>query len=119
MPRTRSIDKVLSDAEQIARVWGENPTFKLSDTTFEQFQTLLTELRTERNDVENKRTQLTAAINAMHDKAATVGDRVTRARSGFRSFFGPNSTQYEQAGGTPNRERKRPTRRTNSSNSDA
>jgi len=36
---------------------------------------------------------------------------VTRARSGIRSVFGPDSTQYEQAGGTRTSERKTPTRK--------
>ena len=35
----------------------------------------------------------------------------TRARSGIRGFFGPDSDEYEQAGGTRTSERKKPTRK--------
>ena len=37
-----------------------------------------------------------------------------RARSGFKSAYGLDSTQYEQAGGTRKSERKRPVRRAQS-----
>jgi hypothetical protein len=35
----------------------------------------------------------------------------TRVLSGFRAVNGPNSTQYEQAGGTRQSERRKPTRK--------
>jgi hypothetical protein len=40
-----------------------------------------------------------------------LGEWVTRARSGFRAVYGPDSTQYEQAGGTRSSERKKPVRK--------
>ncbi|MBD0369930.1 MAG: hypothetical protein ICV60_03685 [Pyrinomonadaceae bacterium] len=38
----------------------------------------------------------------------------TRALSGYRAIYGPNSSQYEQAGGTRSSERKRPTKKSGS-----
>ncbi|HWT01590.1 MAG TPA: hypothetical protein VN256_15190 [Pyrinomonadaceae bacterium] len=38
---------------------------------------------------------------------------IARARSGFRATYGPDSTQYEQAGGTRSSERKRPSSKKN------
>ena len=111
MPKSKSVDNVLSEAEQIARVWTDNPSFALGDITLAQFQTMINDLRTQRNTTEDLRTQLTAAINNTNAKAEAIGGVITRARSGFRAFFGPDSTQYEQAGGTRASDRKRPTRK--------
>lgn len=111
MLRSKPIDTVLAEAEQIARVWADNPNFVLGDLTLVQFQAMITDLRNLRSTTETLRTQLTAAINAANSKALAVTDAVTRARSGFRAFFGPDSTQYEQAGGTRRSERKRPARK--------
>ncbi len=111
MPKSKSIDNVLSEAEQIARVWTENPSFAMSDVTLPQFQGMISDLRAKRDTTENIRTQLTAAVNDTNTRAESVGTIITRARSGFRAFFGPDSTQYEQAGGTRASDRKRPDRK--------
>ena len=44
-------------------------------------------------------------------QASGVGELIVRARSGFKSVYGPDSTQYQQAGGTRKSDRKRPVRR--------
>jgi hypothetical protein len=111
MPKGKSMDAILNEAEQIARVWADNPTFSLGDLTFAQFQAMITALRAQRNTTENLRTQLTAAVNDLNEKASAVRTVSTRARGGFRAVFGADSTQYEQAGGTRSSERKRPTRK--------
>jgi hypothetical protein len=41
MPLNKSADNLLSDAEQIARVWTDNPTFALGDITLAQFQNMI------------------------------------------------------------------------------
>lgn len=107
----KPVDRILSAAEQIAHVWTENPTFAMSDLTLAQYQTMITNLRARRSQAEELRTQLTAVVNDTNSQAQAVSDVITRARSGFRAFFGPDSTQYEQAGGTRLSERKRPTRK--------
>ena len=111
----KAVENLLGDAEQIVRVWSENPTFSMGNLTLPQFQAMVTDLRSQRSSVEDLRTQLTAAVNGSNEKALAVSDAVTRARSGFRAFFGPDSTQYEQAGGTRRSERKRSARKTTTS----
>lgn len=108
MPTKYQFDKVLSDGEQIARVWAENTGFSLGEVTLVNLQTKLTELRQKRDQIENLRTQLTALTNDLNQRSAEMASIVTRARSGFRATFGPDSSQYEQAGGTRSSERKRP-----------
>jgi hypothetical protein len=108
MPKNRSTDVILSEAERILRVWAENPTFNLGELTQAKFQTLVDELRDKRNQTETVRTQLTALVNETNEKGSNLSDAVTRALSGVRAVFGPDSSQYEQAGGTRRSERKRP-----------
>jgi hypothetical protein len=110
MPK-KPVEAIATEADQIARVWGENNSFSLSGVTLAQFQTMIADLRTQNGLTEGLRTQLTAAINDTNSKADAVQEVVTRARGGFRAFFGPDSTQYEQAGGKRLSERKRPTRK--------
>ena len=43
--------------------------------------------------------------------ASELSELVTRTKSGFRAIYGPDSTQYEQAGGTRKSERAKPTRK--------
>jgi hypothetical protein len=43
--------------------------------------------------------------NAKRD-STPLSDLISRARSGFRAAFGPDSTQYQQAGGTRRSKRK-------------
>jgi hypothetical protein len=108
MPTKYQFDKVLSDGEQIARVWAEYTSFSLGEVTLINLQAKLTELRQKRDQIENLRMQLTALTNDLNQRSAEMANIVTRARSGFRATFGPDSSQYEQAGGTRSSERKRP-----------
>jgi hypothetical protein len=111
MARKVSIDLVLEDAERILRVWAENPTFSLGELTQAKFQALVDDLRNKRNQTEALRTQLTALVNETNDLGLSLSDAVTRAMSGIRAVYGPDSSQYEQAGGTRRSERKRPVAR--------
>lgn len=112
MPRKNSVDEVIADGERIIRVWRENPTFTLGEITLTQLETKITGLRALRGQIETVRTQLTQLVNESNTSLADINNITTRARSGFRAMFGPDSSQYEQAGGTRSSERKRPTRKT-------
>ena len=112
MPRKYSFDTTLADGEQIERVWAENPTFSLGEVTLTKLQTRLKDLREKRDQAETLRTQLTALTNDLNTQTAELATINTRARSGFRAVYGPDSTQYEQAGGTRASERKRPSKKT-------
>lgn len=111
MARGKSTETLLTESERIERVWTDNPTFSLGDITLAQFKTKIKELRDARGKAEALRTQLTAAVNEANERSDDLAALVTRARSGFRAFYGPDSTQYEQAGGTRASDRKRPARK--------
>lgn len=108
MPTKYSFDSIITDSEQIARVWTENPTFTLGEVTLTGLQSKITSARQKRDQVESLRTQLMALTNELNKQTSEMANIITRARSGFRAVYGPDSSQYEQAGGTRSSERKRP-----------
>ncbi len=111
MPSKYRPDVVIEESAQIARVWKENPTFTLGEITLAILQGKVTDLQQKRNEIETLRTQLTALVNELNEKASELANINTRARSGFRAVYGPDSSQYEQAGGTRTSERKRPSKK--------
>jgi hypothetical protein len=111
MPKNKTIDAILAEAEQIARVWANNPTFSLGELTLAQLQAKIASLRAKQTHLQDLRTQVTAATNDTNTEGDDVNALITRVRSGIRAVFGPDSNQYEQAGGTRQSERKRTTRK--------
>jgi hypothetical protein len=106
MPRSKSLDDTIGEAEKIDRVWDANPTFSLGDLTREKFKTELGALRGARTQLEEAKRQVTNLSNSTNERAAVINSYITRALSGVRAVFGPDSTQYEEAGGTRSSERK-------------
>lgn len=111
MPKGKSLDELITAAERILRVWDANPTFTLGTITKASFTAMLAELRDLRGQTEETRRQLTSLVNTTNDKAISVNDATSRALSGIRAVFGPDSTQYEEAGGTRTSERKKTTKK--------
>jgi hypothetical protein len=56
--------------------------------------------------IERRRIELQGLINERNDLGKHVRAQITRVRSGFRAVYGPDSTQYDQAGATRSSERK-------------
>jgi hypothetical protein len=108
---TNGANDVLSNAQKIVNVWSENSTFSMGEVTAATFKEKITAVTEADLAVEAERQKLTALINARDAEIASLNQLVTRARSGMRSVFGPDSTQYEQAGGTRASERKSPLRK--------
>ncbi|MGB7923752.1 MAG: hypothetical protein WCF57_10960 [Pyrinomonadaceae bacterium] len=114
MARKYSYDKVLFEIEQIVRVWTDNPTFTLGEITLPSLQSKITNLRAKHDQVETLRTQLIALSNELTEQTAEIASIKTRALSGLRAVYGPDSTQYEQGGGTRTSERKRSSKKSSS-----
>ena len=105
--------KLQQDSARICKVWTDNTDFKMGEVTLAKFTAACEGLRDAHNDVEAKKLELTALINEREAQADVVQELIVRARSGFKSVYGLNSTQYEQAGGTRKADRKRPVRKAN------
>jgi hypothetical protein len=106
--RGQSLDSVIEGAEKVIRVWEENPTFSLGEITLVKLKDMLEELKTLRTQRDNLRAELGSVTNDLDDKRGEVTGVVSRALSGVRAVFGPNSNQYEKAGGTRPVDRKKP-----------
>ena len=111
MPTKMNPDKVKSDADTILGVWKGNTDFKLKDVTLESFDGDTKRLDGILRDIAAKEQELTPLRNERDDLALRLNEVCTRARSGMKGFFGPNSSQYEQVGGTRAVERKKPQRK--------
>lgn len=61
--------------------------------------------------VKQKEQEILPLRNERDDLATKLNEVNVRARSGIKGYFGLNSSQYEQAGGTRASERKTPTRK--------
>jgi hypothetical protein len=103
----RRIDEMLSEADQVVRVWTANPTFIMGDVTLQVFKDLVANMRLKGTQLDETRTALVRYIAETNDKIAEVKQMVTRARSGVKAAFGPDSVQYNQVGGTRLSDRKR------------
>jgi hypothetical protein len=101
-----NVDKVAEDAAQILRVWETNPDFKMKEVVLADFQSACAGLNNLIRNLLAKDQEATVLRNERDDLAVKVNELCTRARSGMKGFFGPNSSQYEQAGGTRAVERK-------------
>jgi hypothetical protein len=108
---TRSTNDVLTDANRIVDTWNANPDFQLGAITLTKFTEARNSLAAADAEVESKRTELSALLNAREESYAVMQDLVTRVRAGFKAVYGPDSTQYEQAGGTRRSERASTTRK--------
>lgn len=113
MPKKgKSFDDILADAERLIRVWTDNDKLSLGDVTLISFKAQVEALRTKRASNEDLRMQLTRGVNEVNDEAGAIQSINTRALSGVRAQFGPDSSQYEQLGGVRASERKKPKKKT-------
>jgi len=111
MPRRYDPDEVIEDASQIVKVWEANSDFKMKDVTLDDLKAAQANLEKVVAEIGKKEDDLTGLRNDRDDQAVKLNEICTRARSGIRGFYGPDSTQYEQVGGTRASERKKPQRK--------
>lgn len=111
MPTSATVNAILRDAQKISDIWNAHPTFLLNDITQKGFGDLQAAAAQLSETVESRRTELQGLINQRDDTVKALRGAMGRARNGIRGFFGPDSSQYDQAGGKRSSERKSPGRR--------
>ncbi len=111
MPTIINSSLVLEDSQRITQVWEANTDFKLGAITLAKFKEVKDGLDSTLGEIETGEMELTALKNKRDSLASELSELVTRTKSGFRATYGPDSTQYEQAGGTRKSERAKPTRK--------
>ena len=112
-------DVVLADSANVDKVWSKNLTItlgtdndpanpKVTHADFAAAQAKVKDLNAQITDL---RTQLDDLLNDRNDATKVLNGYNTRGLSAVRGIFGPNSSEYEAAGGTRSSERKKPVRK--------
>lgn len=99
------IPDVLESAAKIKATWTSNPTFKLGDITLATFTDLFDKVAEAEATIDGKRHELQGLLDQRDDNARSLQELTSRSLSGFRAVYGPDSAQYDQAGGTRRSER--------------
>jgi hypothetical protein len=103
--------RTIIELDKVISAWKANADFTVNkEVTVSSLNALRKKLEENISEVTDKRTELTGLTNDRNQSASQATELITRIRSGFRAFYGPNSKQYEQVGGTRTDARKRPTR---------
>ena len=106
MANKKTVDSVITDAERLVQVWGENSKFSMGDLTLEALRAEVAKLRTLRQNRDEARVSLSKLIDDTNDQMKIIDGYNTRGRSGMKAIFGPDSAQYAQVGGTRQSEHK-------------
>ena len=110
MAKVVNAKKILVVGRKVMHVWQENPGFKLSEMKLEDYVTFFDATQTLDQTCAQRETELDGLEASRDDEIRKLHQVTTRFRSGMRAYFGPDSPQYEQAGGTRTSARKSPTR---------
>src|SRR2546423_10683758 len=105
MARGKTIDAVAAEVEQLLDVWDEYEDFSLGELKKDAVRTKLATMRGKRDEIEGVNTHLIGLRGDLGAMVKEMRQLITRMRSGFRAQYGPDSKQYEQAGGTRSSER--------------
>lgn len=107
MPR-KTIDDVIADLEKILSVFSSKPpTFSVGDITATSLTATISSLRAKNAELENAKALAARLVNEITADLTAAGQVQTRGLSGIRAAFGPDSNEYEQAGGIRASERKK------------
>jgi hypothetical protein len=112
MANNTNPEAVRTDSATILKVWADNKDFKLKEVAFEDFKTKTEGLGTVLDQIEQKELEMTPLRNQRDATAEELKDLCVRVRAGFKGYFGADSSEYEQVGGTRTSERKKPARKT-------
>ncbi len=94
--RTRNYNQKATkeQANNVLKVWKANREFRLQDTRFEDYEKIYDELDglTKKNEALSR--ELNESRGAEQKLAARLRLLSTRARSGMRGYFGPQSSEF-------------------------
>ena len=111
MAKRIRIKHTLNDALSIKAAWEKIPDFKVGTVSLNDFIATSAAAETVHKDHATKGADLADAKAERDEKIRQVDDLITRFKSGVRALYGPDSVQYEQAGGTRSSLRKSPGRK--------
>jgi hypothetical protein len=119
MSNNKSDNNLVTEAQCVLHFWEQHPELKLKDSTCAAFKLLQEAFRTTGDEVVAQENRLRLVLAERDAQSAEVKDVVTRLRSAVRGFYGPDSSEYHEVGGTRQSDRKRPVRAKNGSSAPA
>ena len=115
---SKQINTVAEAAGKINIVMKENPEFTIGKEAISQkaFEKLIEDLTESHTTFLDKDAVRTSAKNDRQTKMRELRKLITRARSGIRSSFGSDSTEYQLSGCKRDSDRKKPARKNGNGN---
>ncbi|MGH8572801.1 MAG: hypothetical protein ACREX8_09515 [Gammaproteobacteria bacterium] len=112
MKRSMVPDEILQQLDDVIGVWKENTDFGMGpEVTLEKMKAIRAELDIYIMGIQATNRTLTKQIHDRDDCAKLANQYAVRARKAIQGYFGPDSTQYAQVGGTRQSDRKTGSRR--------
>ena len=112
MKRSAIPEQVLKNIDNAITVWEENPDFTMGPAvTLEKLKGTRDKLDKCLKETKKTKLQLTKNLDNRDDCAKLGQEYLVRARKAILGYFGLDSTEYAQVGGTRASERKTPGRK--------
>jgi len=112
MSKNITENNLVADAKSVLKFWEEHPEINLNETTSAQFKKAQAAFQKITDEIAHEEIALSAKMTERDQLAKNVRMAISRLRSGVRAYFGPDSKEYEQVGGTRSSTKKRPVRHT-------
>ena len=93
-PASYTKHEVKDQAHNILKVWKANREFRMQDTKFEDFDKVYAEFDELLKKIQARSRELNELRTAREKLAAKLALLNTRARSGMRGYFGPQSSEF-------------------------
>ncbi len=93
------LKKIQAQATRILKVWKANREFRMIDATISDFEAVHGEFGRTGKAVEAKSRELDKLRKVRRKAVAKLNELCTRAQSGMRGYFRPDSLQYQQISG--------------------
>lgn len=107
----KSPSDTIEQAEEVLEAWKNiDPALQLGGMPLSALEGEAAQVRGLYSQISSLETQLIDLRNQRDALTLSVWDRLKRVRTGVKSLYGDDSSEYEMVGGTRISERKRPTR---------
>jgi len=111
MARKKRTSKVLEIARQrLAGLKKITPKPELGNITVETYEAEVNGFTTEQDAYNGELAQLDERTNRLDTRERQLADLSQRVLAAVKGQYGPDSSEFEQVGGTRRSDRKRPTR---------
>jgi hypothetical protein len=104
----RIVDDLIAKLEKLELVF-RNKTLSVGDLAHKSLAATVATIRGKNQELEEAKTLVRRLVNEVNAAVAEGRQIHTRGLSGIRAAFGPDSSEYEQAGGVRSSERKKRT----------